>query len=295
MPSTSLPSSVDAATLPAALPTIAEIYSSEDVLMERSSAKVVGVGEHFIVKYGFGVSLREGDSMRFIKESTSIPVPTLYASFEIFEPTDTSRKKTFLIMERIRGGTLQSIWSKLDVSTKKAVVSKLKDFFNEMRKLESPGGYCALGGRALPDRVFYDNPVKVFDNESDLHEAIVENYLGNPFNAEYGTPKYQREWYSRAFKSHFQNHPPTFSHGDVQRKNIIIRNYKIDQSDLEKLEVVLIDWESAGWYPSYWEYAIAIYASGRWDDDWSIWVESFLVPAYAEFAMTSLYLQDRPI
>jgi hypothetical protein len=48
--------------------------------------------------------------------------------------------------------------------------------------------------------------------------------------------------------------------------------------------IVIIDWEFAAWYPSYWEYSRAIFACGHWRDDWDVWVERILSPAMAEYA-----------
>ncbi|MBE3050354.1 hypothetical protein IMZ48_49235 [Candidatus Bathyarchaeota archaeon] len=36
---------------------------------------------HYVAKYGTKVSLLEGENMLFIKQSTSIPVPTVYSLF----------------------------------------------------------------------------------------------------------------------------------------------------------------------------------------------------------------------
>jgi hypothetical protein len=53
-------------------------------------------------------------------------------------------------------------------------------------------------------------------------------------------------------------------------------------------DIVLVDWEYAGWYPSYWEYSKAILASGRWDDDWHIWVGKGLGPYFVEYPWFSM-------
>ncbi|KAF2241825.1 hypothetical protein BU26DRAFT_401220, partial [Trematosphaeria pertusa] len=42
----------------------------------------------------------------------------------------------------------------------------------------------------------------------------------------------------------------------------------------------IVDWEFSGWYPSYWEFATAMSASGRWDDDWHEWVREILSDWY---------------
>ena len=50
-------------------------------------------------------------------------------------------------------------------------------------------------------------------------------------------------------------------------------------------EVAIIDWEDAGWYPSYWEYA-SVAIAFQWDDDWPAKFEEFISPWPAETALT---------
>lgn len=58
-----------------------------------------------------------------------------------------------------------------------------------------------------------------------------------------------------------------------------------------KLCLVALDWEKAGWYPSYWEYCLAI-CSLRWDNDWCLWVNQVLEPFVAEAAwIQALHLE----
>jgi hypothetical protein len=84
MASFNLPYFADEASLPAILPTVEEIESATEILNERMSAasgSVVGVGEHFIVKYGAFVNLQEGETMLFLKQSTTVPIPRIYALY----------------------------------------------------------------------------------------------------------------------------------------------------------------------------------------------------------------------
>lgn len=69
----------------------------------------------------------------------------------------------------------------------------------------------------------------------------------------------------------------TFTHGDLQRKNIVVSNVTSEAGGEDgkvagDFKVTIIDWEVAGWYPSYWEFSRALFACGRWDDDWHEWV-----------------------
>ena len=103
MISITLPYFADSATVVAKLPTVAEIIVSQDVLEDYPGRKVVGVGDHFVVKYGHRVDLLEGETMLFLKHSTSIPLPRVYAVFQ-----DHDKKYNYIIIERILGETLDS-------------------------------------------------------------------------------------------------------------------------------------------------------------------------------------------
>jgi hypothetical protein len=50
--------------------------------------------------------------------------------------------------------------------------------------------------------------------------------------------------------------------------------------------VLIVDWEVAGWYPSYWEYAAAF--AFKWEDGWLERVEE--VDAWS--AMIKMVYQD---
>ncbi|KAL9095925.1 MAG: hypothetical protein Q9165_001923 [Trypethelium subeluteriae] len=284
----------DPATLPTKLPTTEEIHSSQDVLSDQSTKKVVGIGDHFVVKYGFRVAPLEAETMLFLQHSTTVPVPTVYAFFQIPKPGDPDLKKGYLIMERINGKTLDSEWPDLDQSAKKAVVFRLQSIFKEMRGLESPGGYCSVGHNALTDAFSLLQPLHPpflgagpFESEADFNEAMIKE------RDRTGGVRAIAHFFSWAFKSILRDHPPVFSHGDVQKKNIMVRtsvetSQNADEQERTLPDVVMIDWESAGWYPSYWEFLVALFAREGWGDDWTYWIEEFLEPALCEYAW--LYL-----
>lgn len=56
----SLPYYAETATLPPGLPTKDEIEFSQDILVEQDGRNVVGIGQHYVVKYGLQVDLMEG-------------------------------------------------------------------------------------------------------------------------------------------------------------------------------------------------------------------------------------------
>jgi tRNA A-37 threonylcarbamoyl transferase component Bud32 len=269
------------AELPSELPTKDAIKRSMEVLCEQSARKVVGVGPYFVVKYGLQVDLEEGWNMTFIKNTTSVHVPRVYALFK-----DAESNENYIIMERIEGDRLDSIWTSLDYTQKRAIASQVKANFTELRKLHSPDGYCSLGCKPLRDHLFYTGYEDVslglegpFKTETELNDALIKKYLSSGY-----LPIGKADYYRRAFPSVLNGHPPTFTHGDLQRKNIIVNT--------KDYSITIIDWEFAGWYPSYWEYSRAIFACGHFDDDWSEWVDFSLDVYRNEWAWMQMLMLE---
>jgi len=292
MESYSLPYYADPANIPAQLPTIEEISGAQGILSDKLATKVVAIGNYFVVKYGRQVELLEGETMLFLQNCSSLLVPRVYA---LFWSPDNAVK--FIIMERIHGEVLSSIWAKLDHTAKETISTKLRSVFTELRQLKSPGGYCSVGRRGLPDDIFWTKDEShpfagPFQTEPDLNKAMLAKYV------EDGLSKYKAAYYTRTFEEVLRDHPPVFTHADFQRKNVMIRTSsklpanQVGEPSYSDPEIVIIDWEFSGWYPSYWEYARTIFACGKWDDDWNIWVDNILEPFRNEYVWNNMLLSE---
>ncbi|KAE9380835.1 phosphotransferase enzyme family protein [Stipitochalara longipes BDJ] len=270
--------------LPAPLPTMEAITTSQDILKEFTGRRIVRVGTHFIVKYGVNVSVTEGENMLFVKQFSTIQIPTLYAIYSSHYDGE-SRPTNYIVIENIPGDTLESRWVSLDEEAKSAIAGQLRTFFTQLRQIPSPGYFGCLKKRPFEDYVFWtgDDPdwqvvvsAGPFDSEEQFLEAVVQKYR-------HENPEFQKsEYYSRILPLVLRNHAPVFSHGDFQRKNIVVRN---DGT------LVMIDWEAAGWYPSFWEYAMTLFAC-RWDDDWHSWVVKILDEYPNEYAWMNMLLRE---
>jgi thiamine kinase-like enzyme len=81
-----------------------------------------------------------------------------------------------------------------------------------------------------------------------------------------------------------------FTHSDLQPKNVLVKEVKGGLYEKE-FHVSLVDWESAGWYPVYWEY-FAAFLSLKWNDDWCSKVEKIIDAWPAEAIMMKMIHQD---
>ncbi|EJT79711.1 hypothetical protein GGTG_04795 [Gaeumannomyces tritici R3-111a-1] len=275
--------------LPAPLPTEGEIVSSTDVLKTGFGRHIVRVGQHFVVKYGPGVSLTEGENMLFVREACGIPTPHVYALYTKTQPN--GRKRAFIVMEYIDGEPLISRWDTMSREAKSDMSRRMRSMLDKMRSIPSPGYYGCIGRRPLEDGMFWtspnedrsklaiDGPINgPFDTEQQLNRAMINKYLL------IGTMPNKAKFYSRVVPRVLVNHVPVFTHGDLQGKNILLRS---DGS------LVLIDWEAAGWYPSYWEYTLAMTACGRWESDWHEFVADMLEEEYpTEYLWFEMLLRE---
>jgi len=269
----SVPYYAPAKDLPAPLPTTAEIESSDQILKD-GAVKVVSVGTDFVVKYGKWLNLEEGRMMIFIQQSARVSVPRVFALYH-------DNGKNFIVMGRIHGQTLQATWHTFGDEKKQEIISKLKCHFQQIRKIQSPAGYCSLENRPLLHPMFkgppddYSGP---HDSEAKLNDALIRKCRASE------ALNKKAEYYQRVIPNVLCGHPPVLTHGDIQKKNIMIRTGST-------VDIVLLDWESAGWYPSYWEYANTIFASW-FEGDWFRWVDQFLEPFPNEYAWYAMLAQE---
>ena len=74
------------------------------------------------------------------------------------------------------------------------------------------------------------------------------------------------ERYRQRYHAVFKGHKPVFTHGNLRTLNVMLR---------DDGTVVIIDWETSGWYPSCWEYCCLMTQMGP-DQDWGDLVPEIL-------------------
>ena len=236
----SLPYYAPAESLPALLPTLDEILDCDSFIgTPFPECKQVRIGKHFYVKYGTELlSLQEGENMLFIRETTSIPVPTVYALFE-------ERGFKVLILEYIEGRDLRECWNSLPIVGKKTFTRQIQRYIQEMRSIPSPGYYGGIWGQDIRDPILTQEMTigrvipgvlgRSCQTEKEWCEMmlrVAEDYspIENPYNLESARHRFRATLQ--------EGHPPIFSNLSLAVRHM----YRIRNDGV----VVVTDWKQAG-------------------------------------------------
>ncbi|KAL2132778.1 hypothetical protein VTI74DRAFT_3402 [Chaetomium olivicolor] len=279
-----LPYFAPAHILPAPLPTLADILASTKVLSAPGKTRVVRVGNHFAVKYGKDVQLQEGENMLFVQQSSTVPVPTVYALFY-----DDDTDKNFIIYEFIPGRKLSAVWRDLCTADKMAIASQLRRNMDELRSIPSPGYYGGIWRQPTQDLWFRDPELMshphantAISGPQQTEEQWTES-MWRCLDTRSKTARRQYDFLSirrRHYHPIFKGHKPVFTHSDFGPENMILRE--------DNKTVVLIDWEQSGWYPCYWEYCNAMFLVD-YRDDWGEWLPEILDEYVAELGWMAFH------
>lgn len=226
-----------------------------------SHGALIFLPNNLCIKYGPLRNLSEASAMRFIAQHTSIPVPKVHCAF-------TRKGCTYIVTEKIKGEMLGIGWVKRSDDSKAKILQQLKGMVDEMRNIPPPPrqgqrqGVCNVDGGSVWDSrlagtSMYHGP---FESVHDFHR-----YLRGGLDADlnhYSDVSELIALQDRAWP------PPVFTHGDLSSLNILVRGDVI---------VGIIDWETAGWYPSYWEYTSASQVSPM-NYFWREEIDKFLEP-----------------
>ncbi|KAK3897162.1 kinase-like protein [Staphylotrichum tortipilum] len=303
-----LPYFCDPSELPARLPTIPEIEASTHSLQtpnfELGYHRVVLVRNKFVVKFGRPpwMTENEGHALLLLRQYPSIPAPRLYAMYY-------EGDRLFLVMEYKPGVRLDTVWDRLSETNKLAITDQLHAIFADVRAIPSPGIFASVAGGKLRHKYFWSVKPEPdingpFQNERDFSMAMA---LRSERVRKSGYPPDKNAWLSQFLKRHFPTalagHGSVLTHGDVQRKNILVEKVLKDSSkageggegskneSVEWRVSAVVDWTEAGWYPSYWEHA-AMFIHLQWVNDWPEKYERIVDPCPLEGGMLWILKQD---
>ncbi|KAJ5716131.1 phosphotransferase enzyme family protein [Penicillium malachiteum] len=201
----------------------------------------------------------------------------------------------YIIMEYIPGISLGTAWPSLTEANKHSIVGKLRCIFDKMRALPAPRFYGGVNGGPVPHGYFWslekDPPITCpFQTAQEFAKVIALRSKSRWSDSNFRI--FHSDFLHRHLPLSLRNYQPMFTHGDLWRENVLVRKVVNFVKNEEEYEVAaLADWETAGWYPSYWEYA-HVHPLLQWIDDWLEYVEKILDPLPLEAAMMQVVFND---
>ncbi|KAI5464364.1 kinase-like domain-containing protein [Mariannaea sp. PMI_226] len=210
--------------------------------------------------------MAEAETMRFIRANTSIPVPEVQNAYR-----DDESGEVTIIMDFVEGQTLKDAWDEYSEAEQESVISQLRGYMAQLRDFK--GDFIgSIDGTACNDQYFSEIPEGYgpYKNEQDFNNGIVRAMKMDNENG-------FSEWRCTVWLSVMKDHEIVLTHGDFDPRNIIVQGSKV---------AAILDWEMAGYYPSYWEYGKALLRP-EWESLWSRCkaVDKILEPFHKELAV----------
>jgi aminoglycoside phosphotransferase (APT) family kinase protein len=211
----------------------------------------------------------ETQTVLFIGKNTSIPVPKVYFAF-------THEDCTYILMERIHGQMAARNWVRRSDASQSNIHNSLRKMISEIRGLvPQSNAVCSVSGGPLYDPRIPQMTRRFdpFESAREFHDYLrkgTQVWSGDSADLLKLTSLHTQDWGA-----------PTFTHGDLSSLNILVRGDDV---------VGIIDWETAGWYPPYWEYTAACQVNPQksfWRDE----IDKFLEPIPDAFEMEQLRQQ----
>ncbi|KAF1840390.1 kinase-like protein [Cucurbitaria berberidis CBS 394.84] len=187
-----------------------------------------------ILKIGYGITRSEAEAMRLLTSQTSVPVARVD---RVSERGDSG----YILMSQLEGQPLADVWPALTPEARACLMQDLRGYIQEWRTLRGDY-YGALGHQPCQDIFFKHFPMR---KES---------------NVEYGPYKTRSEYNAGIKRALQMSRPPetsdardealldkietlndsviVFTHGDLHRDNILVKNGKITG---------ILDWGSSGY------------------------------------------------
>lgn len=203
----------------------------------------------------------EGANLRFLKENTTIPVP------KVLNEWVDSDGRYFILMERIKGRTLEEAWPTMTTADKERIADQAAGYLLQLRKLQSPQMQSLAGGPV------YD---AFLDMGSDMYTSHGPISSDNGLWEDMATglarlPEKARAGLRRRMPT---ISPFTFTHGDLTNVNIMVN----DDGNLAGI----IDWEWSGFFPVWWEFAVSSMAHSQSDAEWKALLRGRMGNQYSE-------------
>ncbi|KUI63527.1 hypothetical protein VM1G_10251 [Cytospora mali] len=175
------------------------------------------------------------------KKVPSVPVPRVLKTI-IPQSDGEGAGYGIIFMQYIEGTTLEEFWPTSSDEDKARILGQLREYMNQLRGIE--GTFIgSVDGSVCNDQLFAnrEHSYGPYKDEVDFRAGIAESLRSCEANAFTEVVVGMVNAMPKSGRS-------VFTHGDLVPRNILVRDGNV---------VGFVDWEMAGFYPEYWEYAKA--------------------------------------
>lgn len=200
----------------------------------------------------FGLVLKQSDGTRIEEvlameaaRRAGIPVPRVIC---YGEHPDMPHAPVSILMTRLPGHELREVYESLTQTEKDTVLFEMKAYLSSMRKWKSPWGehrICSSSGTSIRSVRVPFTSMGPFETEQDMNDYLLYPRGFDMYDNDDDFPALKK----RVDKLFENKHNIVYTHGDLKHHNILVHEGHVSG---------FIDWESAGWYPEYWEFTTAL-------------------------------------
>jgi hypothetical protein len=183
--------------------------------------------------------------MRLVAEQGTVPVPEIYFARYL-------KKTSTIAMTFVPGKPLDYCWDNLNDKIKERLCRETWEFIYQWRQIPKPQDMhpylCLADGSSARDVLVRPLGEEAHEGEIDVplwEEKDVRDQIALRYY-HYCGRRYTKDQIMGILP---HSKKSVYSHGDVVPRNIMV-----DEDNDFKITGIL-DWENAGWYPEYWEYA----------------------------------------
>ncbi|KAG7428148.1 hypothetical protein NW761_006668 [Fusarium oxysporum] len=185
----------------------------------------------------------EYNALRVLKQKTTIPAPR---AFDVVPQNTGEENFGYLLMSRVPGTALVTCRDALSDQDYANLSAQLKECVSQMREIPKPvthgiAIYNTLGEACRDPRIRDWAPIGPFPDEASFSQNL----------------RFSDE-------SSRRGHKIVFTHEDLSPRNIIMERIKDSAGARGWRLSDIIDWETAGYYPEYWDYTKSMFEEFRW-------------------------------
>lgn len=209
------------------------------------SYSIVPLPFGLLLKWSDGTSLDEARSMAVIR-AAGIPAPRVIS---VGEQPETPWAPVSILMTRLPGEQFDEVYDDLEPTQRNNILAEWRTILDVMRSWKSPWDQrvCSVSGGCILSIRVPNHSLGPCESEAELNDYLLAPASSQSFKTE---ADFQTTL-ATARKMYALRHMIVFTHGDLALHNTMVHDGHISG---------FIDWESAGWYPEYWEFTTPL----RW-------------------------------